>query len=541
VFIDHGRAVLVSNSLMLLDTRTGVPLDAKLESGCGGFVRPSGDYVSAVDISGSCASILSLAGTTAIGRGHCGGANVGALAVHPDGVRWALLCHNGELVLGRSDDARSERFAAMPDDLADKGSSLSFVPGSPALLIGTMTGLVLRFDTSSRTRKQVAEGGGLVHRIEVDASGTRALIVRDYGAPDVLELASLESLGRLPDWRQSAFRIDRDGTILAAGRTLVRWDFAAVRPNRLTFDGGIAALAVSADGSRLGVSHGPWLALVDPLGRRRLGERRWQDGLVKDVAFAPDGRSLSAHGLAELTARRFASDDGLPPTATRTTSLLRRLVVLADGSLLGSSYRDGLVLYRDASEPVVIVGQSMRDLVASSDGRRVATLGDDRQVYFASDLHRGGTLSRCGEALDGRALAIDPRSDTVFVARADAIEVACGDRGAEPLYRAAVGELQSLALSDTWIAAGVGEGAVLLWRRGRPEVFALNRSHDARAAAIVIDPRERWLASGGWDGVVTLLTLPPPERVDARAVEDAWDLDLPAAFGPGATSSEWLR
>jgi hypothetical protein len=179
--------------------------------------------------------------------------------------------------------------------------------------------------------------------------------------------------------------------------------------------------------------------------------------------------------------------------------------------------------------------------VVSGDGRRVAGLGEDRQIYVGHDLGTGGAFRRCGEANDGRAVALDPRSDAVFVAHPDRIEIACGPTGDDPVYATDVGEIQALAVSDGWIAAGVGEGLVLLWRRGSPAVFARHRSHEARAAAIVIDPRERWIASGGWDGEVSFLALPPPAQIDPGAIEAAWDLDLPAAFGPGAAPAEWLR
>lgn len=532
MLLDGGAAVLViyRAAYQRLDAESGAPF-APPEPVLSNLFRAAGDGRSAVGRAAG--TLLRVRGreTTRVAVG--GGSDIGAAAIDASGERWAALLKSGELVLGRFGESSVRRLATAVGAPRLEGSVLAFVPGGDELVAGTTLGGLVRIATRDGSHVPFWSSRGNVRELLVSPDGKRLVASWDALSPLVIGLDDGVSLGRLP-WRgRAAMRWAGATELITADHEIVRWDFAAVVARAVQVSTGIVAVSVSSDGTRLAIANGAEVAVVDSRTHARLGEARWQDQFVKDVAFVPGSHDLVAHGFGDA---RLAHIDARLALDHRfgAHSIWRRIAVLAGGAVLAARYKSGVELYRDRhDEPELVTPITMYDLVTSPDGHLVAALGDG-QVFVGQDLETGGRLTPCASDVAALAVAVLPDGGVV-VASPDAVTERCG-----PVTRRydvpSDADLISVVASIRWVAAGDRDGTVWLWRTGVARPHAVFRDHQGRVPALALDPMGKWLAAGDWSGRLSFFDLSEDAGDQRGIAEAAWGLTLDLAFGRRGTS-----
>lgn len=308
--------------------------------------------------------------------------------------------------------------------------------------------------------------------------------------------------------------------------------------------GGVTVVAARRDVPGYALGDGPTLLVLDG-DRRRVAAPRWQDSIVKTAAFDADG-VLVAHGLGRPEIRRFQAAAELPAFLAPKT-ILRRVALLADGSLLASSHTQRQFRIDRAAPPRDISNLDVVDLVASADGRHVAILLEGGEVRLGRDYPTSGVLvsltrapAALGLALDGtRLFALEPDRVRTWVLDAG------GAREGETYIATPDAELVSLAVTRGRLAAGARDGVVRLWRlRGEGEGAvgavtpdAIVRVHHGRVDSLAFGAG-RWreggpdgevLLSGGWDRVASWIDPDPRPRTPSE-VGAAWGVALDDVF-----------
>jgi len=535
-FIDHGDHVVVSTrqGVVVLDAADGRLVSRVERSTSLTPLMATGDPGAALGMTRTYIARYRASGVEESPWTVCPEPGVAAANLHPDGDLYAAACFDGSLAVGsfeRGLETRADPRLLRPGDFA---GSLAFIPGTRDLLIGTDGGSVLRLDAPRYERDRVHRGAGFVHRVMAGPRGERAVVISDLGDPIVLDLASMAPLARLTGVHGRAISFDADGTLRAVGERLERWAFDGVVPRGVRVHHGIAALAVSHDGRHLAIANGPELAVVDVATRARLGRISWDEVLVKDLTFGPEG-ALYAHGMGTPSVVRF-DDMRLDAIASALpVPISRRIGRLADGRMLSVSWLSGVqILGADQPPQPVDAELFLNDMEVSRTGREVVGIDPRGGVWVGRDLHAGGELAPCGVVAGARSIARNAEDGTVFVATRDGVHIACGPSGDDLAHHpGGDSRLIVVATASNWVAAGAQDGTVLLWRRGEREPFAVHRAHEGRVSELVFAPRAEWLAAGGWDGYIGFMHMPPPETGDPPAVESAWGLTLVDAFERG--------
>lgn len=537
VFFEGGGAVavLADTRLTLLDGASSALLGAPRTVRVDDALVRTGGRLGAVQRWHEGFNWYRASGENAV-SGLCVPNKLGAVALDQGEERYAALCTDGVLVLGALAGGSRLTFPTGLTPPERAITTLALIPGSDDLLVGTTRGLLARLTPGSGPFRSLWSDRGAVRAVLVAPDGRRAVATWDGSSPLVLDLTSGGSLGRLPDRGPYALAWPSETTLVAAGDARERWDYAAVIPRAIDFEDGITAVAVSSDGERVAVAHGANVTLVATRGHEPLRRLRWQEGLVKDLAFVPSTHTAVAYGFDTLTVARLdeLADSTVPWHMAH--SRVRRLAALADGALIAASYGPGFVLWTTPGLGRALGDTTVNDLAVSPDGHRLAALSDG-DLLRATDVQRGGAIARCGREAGARAVAPMADGEAMVVALADAVVVRCGP-GADVTYRATRGaDLVSVATAGEWLAAGGRDGRVWLWRFGDPSPRAIFRDHQMRVDALAFDPAGAWLVAGDWNGHLAFFEAP---RADAdRAVESeaAWGLTAEAALGRSVEGS----
>ncbi|MCC6622644.1 MAG: protein kinase [Deltaproteobacteria bacterium] len=532
LFIDGGRAIAVlgDQSIEVIDaddgaTRQTFPIPCPTAFGM--RFEPTADRRSALTWHNHCAAVVGAGGVTPLPDHPCAPGNLSVLAASPDLSRFAGACNDGALVLigpGRSPQRLAAGFGSDRDP--PMLTALSFV--SPEVLIagaadGTLEEVTLQ---PHLARRHLPAQHGMVRHITVAPLAGVALVFADASAPLVIHLERRTTLVRLPSQgRIDVSAIDDQGRLLMAtrrgdGGMVERWQLGGLLPRRLPFPDGVTAVAASADGRWLAVGDGAELALVDHT-RRVVATREWQGSIIKTLGFDQRGR-LVAHALGEMSVRAFAptAADALSalPNLRAPASIWRRVALLADGSAVATNYRNEQYRLHHDRDFELIGRERLVDLVASGDGRDLATLDEAGVVRCARDFANTRSLGVCARVDEGRALALDEHAVIVVAPQAvrrfaRPIGSVPGEPGEETVHLAPDADLTSVALRDPFIAAGSRDGAVWLWRGTATEPLAIVRDHDQRVDSLAFSGDG--LVAGGWDGAISFID--PSELVDRGA------------------------
>jgi len=472
---------------------------------CPGSFKPGSSGRDATIVGRTCSLILTASEQRTFAAPPCGRGGMTAAALSRDGAHYAIACDDGKVRLGAWSGSHEE---VIETGLAPPWlgiTAVALIPGTDELILGTQQGWLVRYDRRDPRPLRMAPIGGLIQRIAVSPDGLRAVFLADGGRAMVFDLPAFAPLERLPP-EITAVNFDDDGSLWTAGTTIQRRDYATTLPRLTALSHGVTALDISRDGRHVAVGQAEWMTVVEVASRRPVGERSWQSGVVKAVAFTAEG-GVRGHGIAEDLEVRFAdvSLRGDPVVQPLRDSL--RAVWLSDGSTLVIGWDLGARLWRNGVEVRAVDPSLFVDMVKEATTDFVAALGKDGSVAQGPTVPTGGNLTVCDVVPGGRRIATRDTEGQrgLLVATGDEILGVCGG---DERYHTPDADLTSLAASRNLVAAGGRDGRVWIWRRGDPTASSVYAPHAGRVAAVGIAPDESFIVSGGWDGCVVFWAPP---------------------------------
>jgi len=272
----------------------------------------------------------------------------------------------------------------------------------PAIKAGELqNGLVLILDTSNGKEVARHSFSGMRGTAETGSSSTTNYVRDIKFSPDGKRLAVSDVLGaylwdptegNVKDVTQTlggvkSVAFSREGKLLATaalGR-ITLWDADTLKPQRTLNEAGEAAVVFSHDGKRLAsAEHLNRVHLWDVASGEQLAEDHAMMGVLYDVAFAPDDKSLAAVGEGGAKVWNVTVQDGKPALKLRHTlmghlSSVNFVNFSPDGKLLATSSHDRSLKVWDAATgrqlATLLSSFGFVEAVFSPDGKSLATVG----------------------------------------------------------------------------------------------------------------------------------------------------------------------
>lgn len=376
-----------------------------------------------------------------------------------------------------------------PSALASEGDILALGTEGGALFVGPTEALELVTTELSHVR-DLALQDGLV------------AVAEAQGGVTVWDVARRTRVASLPSGPATVRWLGPGRLRVLDETTQTDWSLPSeTRPHRLRLGAGIAGLDVDED--RVATAHGDGLLMVHGLQTGEALLRVALGGVVKDVAFSPDGTQLLAGSAVLDGARLLDAETGAIEGVVGEYRVRR--VAWASQPVVGQY---GLTLW--AREAHKLPSQVL-DLEPAGDA--VVALLDGGGVFRVAE---GPT--RIGGALDAVAVA-GVEGQTVV---ATSTHLKHLDTGIEVALE---GRPVELAMTEDLVAVGLLDGSISLRRSSDLVEVAVCPGHTGRAATLAFEGD--WLVSGGWDGDVRSWSLkaldPDPDRL-LQELQAAWGL-----------------
>jgi WD40 repeat protein len=438
-----------------------------------------------------------------------------------DGQRLILGCEDGWLrTYSGAGELLSE--APMGEDL---GWSSTSVLSDGTVLIGGLFGEVMELDLVEGGYSKRLSGfdGSVLGLTEVPGS-SYVLVRGERGGPRVWDRETNTWAGTLPSGAKLAHPGPVPGQAWLLGEALERWELPEHMHTQVTrTDAGIANIKVDPTGTRVAVTLGTGVVqLHDSQSGRVLQTWRWQDQVVKCVAFGPEGLML-AHGMEAAPA--ILRPDGQVQGQAGTLASYRRCGRFDDGQVWGMSWGP-------RTERIDLLVPEVVDLIeshtyfdgsSSPSGDLMAALSAEGRI-----LIWGAGVERYAEHLDAVGVDVGDGGAPLVVIERDRLCVV-GDRCVEVDAR-----LIDVALSSQGlIAASTLSGEVLVYDGTTLELMAVLEGHSSRVASLEFSPDGSFLVTGGWDDSWRSwdLSRMSADPLDLLAeAEEAWQLSLEEAL-----------
>lgn len=418
----------------------------------------------------------------------------------PVGPGWSQL----------ADVAGVERVRVWPSALL-AGATTYVADGEASRLVGTVRGTVVRVSLLTGEVRTVAARAHLGPLRQVLPLREGLLVVGERGGPELLDARDGLPKVSLPEWTRGAAWAEHDDVVLH-GQRRSRWAFSGAAAGRWTAPVGLAAVALSDDGTSALLSGADgfvarWRPQEGHVDVRQLGLSQ----VVKSVALSHDGRGLvgavGLPGVLLLEGDRSSQVSAVP--AMRRVGWLAPGVGWAVGYELGPYFLEGARL-NDGSA----LSRPWIDASGTTSGDGLVLLDADGAVFVAT---RDGVTAHApwpGASL----VAASSVSGPLYFARGAEVHATSG-----PRLSLTEGFVTALSLSPDarWLAVGSSQGTLLIYDAATLELRARAPLHRDRISGIAFSKRGT-LATVGWDrqarvwSLAPLLDAPTPADVAAR-------------------------
>ena len=303
----------------------------------------------------------------------------------------------------------------------------------------------------------------------------------------------------------------------------------------------VTSVKFSPDGNLLAVGGYGQVRLFDPASERVMATLSGHANFVRSLAFSPDGKLLAAAGGTPQIGGEIKIWDvhshQLVNTMVGNKDCIYSVAWSPDGKLIASGSYDKMVKLWDVSTGKEVLNlQDHIDAVFavtfSPDGKRLASASQDRTVKIWN-VATGRRLYTLSDALDGlTSVAFSPSGDQLAATGYDkAIYIWRLDDEDGHLSQSLIADQDSL-LALAWspdgkiIVTASSDGSIR-FRNAKLDLIGVIDQQSDWAEALAISPNGRWLATGRYNGTLSLYDTSTYK--DARGPMMVFDLRQPTA------------